>query len=174
MKAILAASLFFTATMAVAATEEPPLRPWTHGATPPLALRDLAGAEVDLHGLQGRVVVVNFWATWCEPCIAEMPSLQRLRERLRGKPFEVLAVNYAESPEKVKAFLRKSGIDLPVLLDPGKEAADAWSAKGLPMTFVVDRAGKVRFWVFGERDWNGGDCLAAIGKLVAEPGHAGR
>jgi peroxiredoxin len=103
-----------------------------------------------------------------------MPSLQRLRERLRGKPLEVLAVNYAESPEKVKAFLRKSHIDLPVLLDPSKEAADAWNAKGLPMTFVVDRAGKVRFWVFGERDWNAGDTLATIEKLIAEPAHAGR
>ena len=172
MKAILAALLVFAATGAGAAAE-PALRPWTGGATPPLALRDLSGADVDLRKLEGRVVVVNFWATWCEPCIAEMPSLQRLRERLRGKPLEVLAVNYAESPEKVKAFLRKSRIDLSVLLDPSREAADAWSAKGLPMTFVVDRAGKVRYWIFGERDWNGGDTLATIEKLVAEP-HAGR
>jgi len=74
----------------------------------------------------------------------------------------------------VKAFLRKSRIDLPVLLDPSKEAADAWNAKGLPMTFVVDRAGKVRYWIFGERDWNAGDTLATIEKLVAEPAHAGR
>lgn len=173
MKAILAALLAFAATN-VGAAADPPLRPWTQGATPPLALHDLGGKDVDLRGLAGRVVVVNFWATWCEPCIAEMPSLQRLRERLRGKPLEVLAVNYAESPEKVKAFLRKSRIDLPVLLDPSKEAADAWNAKGLPMTFVVDRAGKVRFWIFGERDWNAGESLAAIEKLVAEPAHAGR
>ena len=172
MKAILAALLLLAATSAGAAAGTA-LRPWTKGATPPLALRDLSGADVDLRKLEGRVVVVNFWATWCEPCIAEMPSLQRLRERLRGKPLEVLAVNYAESPEKVKAFLRKSRIELPVLLDPSKEAADAWNAKGLPMTFVVDRAGKVRYWIFGERDWNGGDILAAIEKLVAEP-HAGR
>jgi len=172
MKAILAALLLLAATSAGAAAGTA-LRPWTKGATPPLALRDLSGADVDLRKLEGRVVVVNFWATWCEPCIAEMPSLQRLRERLRGKPLEVLAVNYAESPEKVKALLRKSRIELPVLLDPSKEAADAWNAKGLPMTFVVDRAGKVRYWIFGERDWNGGDILAAIEKLVAEP-HAGR
>ena len=173
MKAILAALLAIAATGAGAAAE-PPLRAWTQGATPRLALHDLAGADVDLHKLEGRVVVVNFWATWCEPCIAEMPSLQRLRERLRGKPLEVLAVNYAESPEKVKVFLGKSRIDLPVLLDPSKEAADAWNAKGLPMTFVVDRAGKVRYWIFGERDWNAGDTLATIEKLVAEPAHAGR
>jgi thiol-disulfide isomerase/thioredoxin len=173
MRAILAASLLFAAAHATAAPV-PPLRAWTKGATPRLALHDLAGADVDLHRLEGSVVVVNFWATWCEPCIAEMPSLQRLRERLRGRSLEVLAVNYAESPAKVKAFLRKSRIDLPVLLDPSKEAADAWSAKGLPMTFVVDRAGKVRYWVFGERDWNGGETLAAIEKLVTEPRHAGR
>ncbi|HEX3098041.1 MAG TPA: TlpA disulfide reductase family protein [Usitatibacter sp.] len=173
MKAILAALLVFGAA-GVGAAEEAPLRAWTKGATPPLALHDLAGADVDLRKLAGQVVVVNFWATWCEPCIAEMPSLQRLRERLRGKSLEVLAVNYAESPEKVRAFLRKSSIDLRVLLDPSKEAADAWNAKGLPMTFVVDRAGKVRYWIFGERDWNAGDTLATIEKLVAEPAHAGR
>jgi thiol-disulfide isomerase/thioredoxin len=173
MKAILTALLLFAAANA-GASDEPALRTWAKGATPPLALHDLAGADVDLRKLEGRVVVVNFWATWCEPCIAEMPSLQRLRERLRGKRLEILAVNYAESPEKVKAFLAKSRIDLPVLLDPSKEAADAWNAKGLPMTFVVDRAGKVRYWVFGERDWNGGETLAAIEKLVTEPRHAGR
>jgi len=173
MKAILAALLVFTAAN-VGAAEERALLPWTKGATPPLALHDLAGADVDLHKLAGQVVVVNFWATWCEPCIAEMPSLQRLRERLRGKSLEVLAVNYAESPERVRAFLRKTKIDLPVLLDPSKDAADAWSAKGLPMTFVVDRAGKVRYWIFGERDWDGGDTLATIEQLVAEPAHAGR
>ena len=173
MKAILAALLVFGAA-SVGAAEDAALRAWTKGATPPLALRDLAGADVDLRKLAGQVVVVNFWATWCEPCIAEMPSLQRLRERLRGRSLEVLAVNYAESPEKVRAFLRKSRIDLPVLLDPSKEAADAWNAKGLPMTFVVDRAGKVRYWIFGERDWNAGDTLATIEKLVAEPAHAGR
>jgi thiol-disulfide isomerase/thioredoxin len=173
MKAILTALLLFAAANA-GASDEPALRTWAKGATPPLALHDLAGADVDLRKLEGRVVVVNFWATWCEPCIAEMPSLQRLRERLGGKSLEVLAVNYAESPEKVKAFLRKSHIDLPVLLDPSKEAADAWNAKGLPMTFVVDRAGKVRYWVFGERDWSAGETLATIGKLIAEPGRAGR
>ena len=172
MKAILAAVLAMAA--AVATATEPPLRPWTASATPPLALQDLAGGKVDLHSLQGRVVVVNFWATWCEPCTAEMPALQRLQERMRGKPFDVLAVNYGESAAKVDGFLRKSGLALHVLLDPDKRAADAWSAKGLPMTFVVDRGGRVRFWVFGERDWSRGDSLAAIEKLVDETGHAGR
>src|SRR6185312_16610496 len=109
-----------------AAQAEQPLRDWKGKPTPPLALRDLAGKQVDLASLKGRVVLVNFWATWCEPCIAEMPSIQRLQARLGGKPFTVLAVNYGESSAKVRAWLKKSGIALDVLLDPDTEAADAW------------------------------------------------
>lgn len=151
---------------------EQPLRAWTGKPTPPLVLRDLAGKPVDLKSLEGRVVLVNFWATWCEPCIAEMPSIQRLETRLHGKPFAVLAVNYGESSAKVKAWLAKSHVDLHVLLDPDTDVADAWGAKGLPMTFLVDAKGHVRYQTFGERDWTGGDSTAIIDKLVAEAPHA--
>jgi thiol-disulfide isomerase/thioredoxin len=157
---------------ALRAGAEQALRPWIK-PTPPLALKDLAGTQVDLKALRGHVVVVNFWATWCEPCVAEMPSLQRLGAKLGGRA-DVLAVNYGESRAKVDAFLRKTGISLHVLLDPDKQAADEWGARGLPMTFIVDRAGRVRLWTFGERDWSGGDSLAAVEKLVAEAGDAGR
>jgi thiol-disulfide isomerase/thioredoxin len=114
------------------------------------------------------VVVVNFWATWCEPCRDEMPSLERLHDKLKGRPFEVLTVNYGESNAKVTEFLRKQGVSLPVLMDPEKEAAGAWNAKGLPMTFIVDAKGKVRYWAFGERDWSEGESLRIVEKLLAE------
>ena len=166
----LAAAIAASAVLAAGA--EQALRPWIK-PTPALALKDLGGREVDLKALRGHVVVVNFWATWCEPCIAEMPSLQRLAAKLGGSA-DVLAVNYGESRPRIDAFLEKAGISLHVLLDPDKQAADAWGAKGLPMTFIVDRSGRVRFWTFGERDWSGGDSLAAVEKLVAEAGDAGR
>jgi peroxiredoxin len=102
-----------------------------------------------------------------------MPSLQRLDAKLGGQA-DVLAVNYGESRQKIDAFLGKTGISLRVLLDPDKQAADDWGAKGLPMTFIVDRSGRVRFWTFGERDWTDRDSLAAVEKLVAEAGVAGR
>ena len=78
------------------------LRPWTGGDTPPLALEDLAGRSHNLAAYRGKVVLVNFWATWCEPCRAEMPSMNRLRRSLEGRPFEVLAVNLAELQYGIK------------------------------------------------------------------------
>ena len=153
------------ATVAVAAAE---LRPWTGKPTPPLARADLAGKNVDLSDLRGRVVLVNFWATWCEPCRDEMPSVARLQEKLKGKPFEVLAVNFGESSAKVADFVRKEGWSVPVLLDPDKESAGAWGAKGLPMTFLVDARGRVRYYVYGERDWSEGESLRVVEKLLAE------
>ncbi len=144
------------------------MKPWTGKPTLRLAGLDLAGRNVDLSERQGRVVLVNFWATWCEPCLAEMPSLERLRARLEGKPFDVLAVNYGESGEKVSGFVDRQGLRLPVVLDPEKSAAAEWGAKGLPMTFLVDSKGRVRYWTFGERDWSEGEGLRMVEKLVAE------
>jgi len=153
---------------------EAPIKPWGDKATPPLALPDLAGKTVDLREYRGKVVVLNFWATWCEPCRDEMPSLQRLRAKMNGKPFEVLTVNYGEFAERIEPFMKRQKIDLPVLLDTQKDAAKAWNAGGLPITFVLDGAGKVRYWVFGERDWSEGEPLRLVESLVAEGGHARR
>jgi thiol-disulfide isomerase/thioredoxin len=123
---------------------------------------------VNLGDFRGRVVLVNFWATWCEPCRDEMPSVARLQRKLEGKPFEVLAVNYGESASKVAAFVQKEGWTVPVLLDPDKESSDAWGARGLPMTFLVDAQGRLRYFAFGERDWSEGESLRVIEKLVSE------
>jgi thiol-disulfide isomerase/thioredoxin len=148
------------------------IKPWKGKATLPLAGNDIEGNAVDLKDLQGRVLVVNFWATWCEPCRDEMPSLQRLREKLGRGAFDVLTVNFGESRDKVSQFLGKERLALPVLLDPQKEAAKEWGVGGLPMTFLIDARGRVRYSVFGERDWNAGESLALVEKLLAEAPHA--
>lgn len=150
------------------------IRPWTGKATPPLAQRDLSGQTVDLRDFRGKVVVLNFWATWCQPCREEMPSLERLRQKLEGRPFEVLTVNYGEGARRVAQFLEREKLSLTVLLDSDKEAAAAWRAGGLPMTFVIDARGQVRYWVFGERDWSEGEPLRLVQDLISESAHAGR
>src|SRR6185312_5709815 len=106
------------------------LKPWPGGATPPLVLADLASREHRLADYRGKVVLVNFWATWCEPCREEMPSMRKLRAGLAGKPF-----------------------DFPVLLDRGSAAAKAWRARVLPVTFVVGPDGAIRYTVLGGIDW---------------------
>ena len=151
-----------------AASADPPIKPWTSGATPPLELSAADGRKVTLEGLKGRVVVINYWATWCEPCIEEMPSLERLRTKMNGRPFEVLAVNYGESAARVARFIAKMKLTMPVLLDPYKNSVEAWKVRGLPMTFIVDAKGEVRYWSFGERDWSEGEALRLVERLVTE------
>ena len=165
----LAAALLLLACGAASANA--PIKPWTGKATPPLMRPDLSGKVVDLKQLRGKVVVINFWATWCEPCTAEMPSLERLRERFQGRPVEVLTVNYGEGETRIREFLDRLNLSLPVLLDPEKQAATAWRAGGLPITFVVDPAGRVRHFAFGERDWSDAETVKLVENMLpAGPG----
>ena len=161
------------ATTATARTEAE-LQPWKGGATPPLALRDLQDRTLSLRDLRGKVVVVNFWASWCEPCRDEMPSLERLRAKLGDRRLEVVAVNYGESRARVEEFARRHGLTIPMLLDPDKSTADRWRARGLPMTFIVDARGRVRYWLFGENDWTGAATLRTLEALLAEAPRARR
>ncbi len=154
--------------LATAAAAESQIKPWTAAVTPKLALADLAGGRADLGDMHGRVVVVNFWATWCAPCKDELPSLQRLRDRFAGKPVEVITVNYGEFPQRVRPFLEKEKIALRVLLDTQKDAAHDWGVGGLPMTFIVDARGRARYSAFGELDWSQGEPVRLVEKLLAE------
>jgi thiol-disulfide isomerase/thioredoxin len=171
LRSVAAVVMSAAATVALAEAE---IKPWKGKPTLPLARSDVDGKPVDLKALRGRVLVVNFWATWCEPCRDEMPSLQRLREKLAGRPFEVLTVNFGESPEKIAQYLGKENVALPVLLDRDKDSAKAWGVGGLPMTFLIDAKGRIRYWVFGERDWSEGGSLALVEKLLAEVPRARR
>jgi thiol-disulfide isomerase/thioredoxin len=164
---VVAAAMLAAMPMATSASETH-LRKWVGDETPVLARPDLSGRTIDLKELKGRVVLVNFWATWCDPCRDEMPSFERLRDKLKGKPFEVLTVNYGEGKAKIGEFMRKNNLSLTVLLDPDKEAAAAWKAGGLPMTFLVDARGAVRYSAFGECDWSDGEALRVVEGLVAE------
>ena len=166
--ALSGAAAFVLLVALPAASSDPPIKPWTSGATPPLELAAVDGRKVALEGLKGRVVVINYWATWCEPCIDEMPSLERLRAKMKGRPFEALAVNYGESSERVARFVAKMKLTMPVLLDPYKNSVEAWKVRGLPMTFIVDAKGEVRYWSFGERDWSRGEALQLVERLVSE------
>ena len=128
------------------------LVPWTRGDTPPLVLRKPSGEAVDLASLRGKVVLVNFWATWCAPCVEEMPALARLRAKLAARGFEVLAVNQGEMPARVSAFVDRAGLDLAVVLDRDKAVSKAWQVRALPTTFVVDASGRIRLYAVGELD----------------------
>ena len=141
-------------------------RPWT-GPTPALELRDLSGRAHRLADYRGKVVLVNFWATWCAPCRDEMPSIQRLRQSLDGRPFAVLAVNLAEPVSRIEKFLAQTPLDFPILLDADTSAAKAWKARFLPASYLVDTEGRVRYAHYGELDWAGPEARAKVLELLA-------
>jgi peroxiredoxin len=149
------------------AAAAPALTPWTGGATPTFAARDLQGRNHDLGAYRGQVVLINFWATWCEPCRQEMPSMNRLRDRLSGKPFTVLAVNVDEPEARIRQFLRQTGLDLAVVLDPGKTVTRNWGVRYLPVSFVVGPDGRVRYRVVGDIDWDSDAVTGAISQLLS-------
>lgn len=134
---------------------------------PRLVLKDIEGREHDLAAYRGKVVLINFWATWCEPCRNEMPSIQRLRDKLTGKPFVVLAVNVDEPDARVRLFLTRTKLDLPALMDPNKTVTRGWGVRTLPATFIVGPDGRLRYRVIGDLDWSSETVVGAIAQLMA-------
>jgi len=145
------------------------LKPWSGGATPPLALRDLEGREHNLADYKGKVVILNFWATWCDPCREEMPAMQRLQDKLAGKPFVILAIDYGEGAPRVKDFLSKVPVRFTMLLDRDTTAATAWKVKVLPTSLVIDPQQKVRFVAVGDIGWDTPPVENEIMKLLPKP-----
>jgi len=111
---------------------------------PEFELLDLDGNTQRLSDLQGSVVVLNFWATWCAPCEAEMPMLNDTYTRYRDQGLSVLAINFDEPREDVQEFSDRLGLTFPVLLDPGGEVQELYRVRGYPTTFIVDRDGLIR------------------------------
>lgn len=147
------------------------LRPWTaSAAAPPIELKTLDGTPLALADLRGKVVVVNFWATWCEPCVEEMPSLQRLYQKLRGAPFEILAVNYQEGVPRIRAFLQKVPVDFPIVRDTDGAVARVWNARVFPSSYVVDGAGNIRYALVGSIDWSAPAVEKTLRALMAKSG----
>ena len=145
------------------------VRPWPVGrATPPLTLVDLDGKTWSLAALRGRPVLLNFWASWCAPCRAEMPSLELLQARHEKAGLVILSVNYQEPLPKIRRFLETLPFSLPILLDRDGEAASLWTPRVFPTTVLIERGGVPRSSVIGELDWLGDSARALIEPLLAK------
>jgi thiol-disulfide isomerase/thioredoxin len=142
------------------------LKPWSGGRAPALELADPDGAVHRLADHHGKVVLVNFWATWCGPCREEMPSIERLRSSLQGRPFVVLGVNVGESARVAREYAEKLPIGFTVLLDRDTRAAKAWGARVLPASYLVGPDGGIRYSYFGDLDWSSAAVRARIEELL--------
>jgi thiol-disulfide isomerase/thioredoxin len=143
--------------------------PWpARKAVPQLYASDLQGRAWRLSDLRGKAVLINFWASWCAPCQAEMPSLQSLA---RGSDtLVVLAVNFKEAAPVAQRFVQRTGLDLPVLLDPDGAIARQWQVKVFPTTVLVGADGRVQAVVRGELDWTGPQAAALVKPLFRGQG----
>ena len=142
------------------------LKPWQGGATQPIELEDLNGKVHRLADYRGKVVLVNFWATWCGPCREEMPSLEQLRVALQGKPFVVLGVNVGESARIAGDFAKTMPLGFPLLLDREAKVSKGWGARILPASFIVGADGKIRYTYLGALDWASPPIRGQIEKLL--------
>ena len=128
--------------------------PQSGGEAPAFTLPTLRGESVSLSEYRGKLVLINFWATWCPPCVEEMPSMEKLYKKMKGKPFEILAVSTIESESAVKEFVKKNGFSFSILLDKDGSVAEKYGVFSLPETYILDRDGKVVENIKGPFQWD--------------------
>jgi len=168
---VVAACICLSPTMAIAHDPE------SHGfrlvtfkrsiAAPEFTLKDLAGDSVKLEQLRGNYILLNFWATWCPPCVKEMPSMERLQQHFKDKSMQVIAVSLDKEPEAVVAeFVARLKLTFPVLLDPEGIVSGPYGASALPSTFIVNPEGRVIAAAKGERDWSSDEAISYFDELI--------
>lgn len=137
---------------------------------PDIALKLVDGGNLNLSNLRGKVVVVNFWATWCPPCRREMPSLERLKELMKGEALEIVAINAGEGEDEISEFRQaiKPALTFNLALDSRAEAMKAFSVSGLPTTYVIDRQGNVVYRAVGGRIFDDPAIVGTLKALVAK------
>lgn len=135
---------------------------------PVFRLQDMDEDAYSLDDYRGKVILLNFWATWCPPCRRELPSMERLFQMLKEEGFTVLAINQWEDPDHVFAYVGQLNVDpsFPVLFDPESKVAKAYGVKGLPTTFLIDKEGKIRYRAVGGREFDHPEVESIIRRLL--------
>jgi|SRR5208283_1824102 len=129
---------------------------------------ELNGKPAHLSDLRGKVVVLNFWASWCQPCVEETPALIALQKRIASRNGVVLGVSIDEDPSAYVKFVRDQGINFPTYNDPSKKIATDYGTSMWPETYVIDRKGKIARKIVGPQDWNSPDMVAYFDSLLGQ------
>jgi len=135
---------------------------------PNFTIYDLSGKAVTLTELKGKVVLLNLWATWCPPCKAEMPSLQRLYEATKDKDFVILAIDSGEDKDTVSKFITANNYTFPIMIDPTNNAIEQYSSGSIPTTYLINKKGFVLGRVVGGKEWDSKEFIDLIDKLIKE------
>ena len=135
-------------------------------AAPEFTLSDLEGRDVSLKDYRGKIVFLNFWATWCPPCRNEMPSMEKLYRQLDGSAFAMVAVDLQESSEQVRRFVEAAGFSFTVLLDTSGRTGASYQVSGIPTTYIIDKEGNVLAHTVGGREWYTPDMISLFGDLA--------
>jgi thiol-disulfide isomerase/thioredoxin len=167
---LLLLACFFLVPGLVAAEEQTLIPVQQRPLAPDFVLKDAEGKSHRLSEYRGKVVALNFWATWCPPCRREMPSMQRLKDQMDPDQFVILAIDVGEDDETVFAFIFALDvpIDYPLLLDTDGAVTDQWPILGLPTSFVLDRSGRVVLRAVGGRLWDDPEFAQTIKSLITE------
>lgn len=131
------------------------------------SLQDANGKDFRIEDFKGRVTLVNFWATWCGPCVEEIPSLNRLKQAMRNKPFQLISINYAEPPSRVHDFMKKVAVDFPVLMDVDGRLTGEWKVVAYPSTFVIGPDGAIQYGVNAAIHWDTEDVIQQLTQLLS-------
>jgi thiol-disulfide isomerase/thioredoxin len=137
---------------------------------PDFTLEDIDGNKFSLKAYRGKVVLLNFWATWCPPCRREMPSMERLNQDFKGKDFAVLALNQMEDSDQVFTYTAELAVTptFVILFDKNSDVARAFGVLGLPTTYLIDKKGNMRFRAIGGRDFDHPEVKKLILQLMKE------
>jgi len=145
------------------------LAPVDHpGPAPRFSSMTPEGKKMGIDDLKGKLVVLNFWATWCPPCRLEMPSMEKLYQEFKGEGLEVVAINFMEKEKPIKSFLKENGFTFPVLLDKKGEIARNYGVHGLPVTYLIARNGNLIARSMGYKDWYKPEIRQLIGTLLKD------
>jgi len=136
-------------------------------ATPALKLTDLQGNTHDLQDYKGKIVLLQFWATYCGPCRKEMPSMNKMMKKMGNTPFTILAVDMGETEAEVKQFVKEVKPEFNILMDESGKSISDWQVFAAPSNFIIDPAGKIRYTLFGGVEWDSDELINKIKALAS-------
>jgi thiol-disulfide isomerase/thioredoxin len=134
-----------------------------------ISLQDLNGADVNLSDFRGKIVFLNFWATWCPTCVIEMPSMEKLHLKLKDKDFALVSISIQDSAAEVQRFFKQNKLTFTALLDSIGKTVPGFGIRAIPTTLILDKTGRIVGRVIGPREWDSRESMAMFENLIGEP-----